>query len=88
MFTLCLDLIDSHIHIESSMSTPGSFAVEAVSTWNNRCRSDPHEIANVLGIDGVEFMIEDALKEIPLKFWFGVNSACPWRLYMKLREEL
>lgn len=69
-------LIDSHIHIESSMVTPGSFAVEAVSRGTTGVVSDPHEIANVLGIDGVKFMIEDALK-VPLKFWFGAPACVP-----------
>jgi adenine deaminase len=69
-------LIDSHIHIESSMVTPGSFAMEAVSRGTTGVVSDPHEIANVLGIEGVKFMIEDALK-VPMKFWFGAPSCVP-----------
>ena len=47
-------LIDSHIHIESSMITPGSFAGAAVSRGTTGVVSDPHEIANVLGIEGVK----------------------------------
>ena len=62
-------LIDSHIHIESSMVSPGSFAMEAVSRGTIGVVSDPHEIANVLGTDGVNIMIEDGEK-VPLKFWF------------------
>lgn len=69
-------LIDSHIHIESSMATPGAFAAEAVSRGTIGLVSDPHEIANVLGIEGVEFMIRDAEK-VPLKFWFGAPSCVP-----------
>lgn len=69
-------LIDSHIHIESSMTTPGSFAVAAVSRGTTGVVSDPHEIANVLGIDGVKYMIEDS-KRVPLKFWFGAPSCVP-----------
>jgi adenine deaminase len=69
-------LIDSHIHIESSMVTPGSFAAAAVSRGTTAVVSDPHEIANVLGIDGVMFMIEDARK-VPLKFYFGAPSCVP-----------
>jgi adenine deaminase len=69
-------LIDSHIHIESSMVTPGSFAVAAVSRGTTGVVSDPHEIANVMGIGGVKFMIEDS-KKVPLKFWFGAPSCVP-----------
>ena len=69
-------LIDAHIHIESSMVTPGSFAASAVSRGTTAVISDPHEIANVLGIDGVKYMIEDANK-VPLKFSFGAPSCVP-----------
>jgi adenine deaminase len=69
-------LIDSHIHIESSMTTPGSFAMTAVSRGTTGVVSDPHEIANVLGIEGVKFMLEDS-KKVPLKFWFGAPSCVP-----------
>ncbi|MGD0342827.1 MAG: amidohydrolase family protein, partial [Bacteroidales bacterium] len=57
-------LIDAHIHIESSMVTPGYFAMEAVSRGTIGVVSDPHEIANVLGIEGVKLMIKDA-KKVP-----------------------
>src|SRR5665647_588219 len=50
-------LIDSHIHIESSMITPGAFAIAAVKHGTTGVVSDPHEIANVLGEEGVRFMI-------------------------------
>jgi len=69
-------LIDSHIHIESSMVTPSSFAEQAVSRGTTSVVSDPHEIANVLGIDGVKFMMKNAEK-VPLKFWFGAPSCVP-----------
>lgn len=69
-------LIDSHIHIESSMVTPGAFAIAAVKHGTTGVVSDPHEIANVLGIEGVKFMIEDG-KKVPLKFWFGAPSCVP-----------
>jgi adenine deaminase len=69
-------LIDAHIHIESSMCTPGAFAMTAVSRGTTGVVSDPHEIANVLGIDGVKFMIDDAAK-VPVKFWFGAPSCVP-----------
>lgn len=73
-------LIDSHVHIESSMVTPGSFAVAAVSRGTTGVVSDPHEIANVLGIEGVKFMIDDA-KKVPLKFFFGAPSCVPATSY-------
>jgi adenine deaminase len=69
-------MIDSHIHIESSMTTPGSFAAAAVSRGTTGVVSDPHEIANVLGIEGVKYMIEDS-KKVPLRFWFGAPSCVP-----------
>ena len=68
--------IDAHIHIESSMATPGSFAVAAVSRGTTGVVSDPHEIANVLGIVGVKYMMDDAAR-VPLKFWFGAPSCVP-----------
>ncbi len=58
------------------MITPGAFAVAAVKHGTCGVVSDPHEIANVLGIKGVEFMIEDA-KKVPLKFYFGAPSCVP-----------
>jgi adenine deaminase len=73
---ICPGFIDSHIHIESSMLTPGSFATAAVSRGTIGVVSDPHEIANVLGIEGVRYMIEDS-KKVPLKFYFGAPSCVP-----------
>ncbi len=69
-------LIDAHIHIESSMVTPGAFAITAVRHGTTGVVSDPHEIANVLGIKGVEYMMDDAAK-VPLRFWFGAPSCVP-----------
>jgi adenine deaminase len=69
-------LIDAHIHIESSMVTPGAFALTAVKHGTCAVVSDPHEIANVLGKAGVEYMINDALK-VPLRFYFGAPSCVP-----------
>ncbi len=62
--------IDSHIHIESSMLVPSEFAKAAVRHGTVAAISDPHEIANVLGIQGIEFMIENAEKS-GFKFYFG-----------------
>jgi adenine deaminase len=69
-------LIDAHIHIESSMVTPGAFSLAAVGHGTVAVVSDPHEIANVMGIEGVRFMIDDSLK-VPLRFFFGAPSCVP-----------
>lgn len=68
--------IDAHVHIESSMITPGSFAKAAVSRGTIGVVSDPHEIANVMGMEGIDFMIEDG-KKTPFRFWFGAPSCVP-----------
>ena len=68
--------IDAHIHIESSMLVPSEFAKIAVTHGTVATVSDPHEIANVLGVKGVEFMIENG-KKVPLKFNFGAPSCVP-----------
>lgn len=68
--------IDAHIHIESSMLVPSEFAKIAVKHGTVATVSDPHEIANVLGVKGVAFMIENG-KKVPLKFNFGAPSCVP-----------
>ena len=68
--------IDSHVHIESSMLTPAEFARLAVVHGTVATVSDPHEIANVCGMEGVEFMIENGMK-VPFKFNFGAPSCVP-----------
>ncbi|MCL6295185.1 adenine deaminase [Jejuia spongiicola] len=68
--------VDAHIHIESSMLVPSEFARLAVTHGTIATVSDPHEIANVLGIEGVEFMIENG-KQTPFKFNFGAPSCVP-----------
>ena len=68
--------IDAHIHIESSMLVPSEFARLAVTHGTVATVSDPHEIANVLGIEGVEFMINNG-KKVPFKFNFGAPSCVP-----------
>ncbi|MCX6287098.1 MAG: adenine deaminase [Bacteroidetes bacterium] len=69
-------LIDAHIHIESSMLIPSEFARLAVVHGTVATVSDPHEIANVLGVPGVRFMIENGRK-VPFKFNFGASSCVP-----------
>jgi adenine deaminase len=68
--------VDAHIHIESSMLVPSEFARLAVTHGTVATVSDPHEIANVLGVKGVEFMIENG-KKTPFKFNFGAPSCVP-----------
>jgi len=69
-------LIDAHVHIESSMLTPARFAEAVIPHGTVATVSDPHEIANVLGLEGIRFMIEDA-KRAPLKIFFGAPSCVP-----------
>ena len=68
--------VDAHVHIESSMLVPSEFARLAVVHGTVATVSDPHEIANVLGIEGVNYMIENG-KKVPLKFNFGAPSCVP-----------
>ncbi|MBD0823008.1 adenine deaminase [Aestuariibaculum marinum] len=68
--------VDAHIHIESSLLVPSEFARLAVTHGTVATVSDPHEIANVLGVKGVEFMIENG-KKVPFKFNFGAPSCVP-----------
>ena len=69
-------LVDSHVHIESSMLTPTQFSKLVVPRGTVAVVTDPHEIANVLGVKGVDYMIEDA-KKTPLKCFFGAPSCVP-----------
>jgi adenine deaminase len=69
-------LIDSHVHIESSMLVPSEFARLAVSHGMIGAVCDPHEIANVLGVEGVRYMMENA-DTVPFKFFFGAPSCVP-----------
>jgi len=68
--------IDSHVHIESSMLIPSEFAKIAVTHGTVATVSDPHEIANVCGIKGVEFMIANG-NTVNFKFYFGAPSCVP-----------
>ena len=72
--------IDAHIHIESSMLVPSEFAKLAVAHGTIATISDPHEIANVMGLEGVNFMIENG-KNTPFKFYFGAPSCVPATAY-------
>lgn len=68
--------VDSHVHIESSMVVPAQFATAAIAHGTLASVSDPHEIANVLGLEGVEFMIQNG-KDVPFYFCFGAPSCVP-----------
>ena len=72
--------IDSHIHIESSMLIPSEFAKLAVKSGTISVVADPHEIANVLGFEGVKYMVNDG-KKVPFKFYFSVPSCVPATLF-------
>lgn len=68
--------VDAHIHIESSMLVPSEFARLAVLHGTVATVSDPHEIANVMGLEGVRYMIDNG-KKVPFKFNFGAPSCVP-----------
>src|SRR5215213_5476676 len=72
--------IDAHVHIESSMLIPSEFARLAVVHGTIATVSDPHEIANVSGMQGIEFMIENG-KTVPFKFNFGAPSCVPATIF-------
>ena len=80
-------LIDSHIHIESSMLIPSEFARIAVTHGTVSTVSDPHEIANVLGMQGIKFMMENG-KLVPFKFYFGAPSCVPATAYESAGSEI
>ena len=69
-------LVDSHIHVESSLLVPTEFARLAVRHGTVATVSDPHEIGNVLGVDGVYYMLNNA-EQTPLKILFGAPSCVP-----------
>jgi len=79
--------IDSHVHIESSMLVPSEFARLAVVHGTVSTVSDPHEIANVCGMEGVEFMIENG-NTVPFKFNFGAPSCVPATIFETAGAEL
>ncbi|GHB47863.1 adenine deaminase [Mongoliitalea lutea] len=68
--------IDAHVHVESSMLVPSEFARLAVVHGTVATISDPHEIANVCGMEGVNYMIDNG-KQTPFKFYFGAPSCVP-----------
>lgn len=79
--------IDAHVHVESSMLVPSEFARLAVVHGTVATVSDPHEIANVCGMEGVEYMIENG-KTVPFKFYFGAPSCVPATTFETAGAEL
>jgi len=79
--------VDSHVHIESSMLVPSEFARLAVVHGTVATISDPHEIANVCGVEGVEFMIDNG-NRVPFKFNFGAPSCVPATIFETAGAEL
>ena len=73
---LCPGFIDGHIHIESTMMLPAEFAKSAVLHGTSAVVADPHEIANVCGGEGIEFMLE-ASEKLPLDVYIMVPSCVP-----------
>lgn len=72
----CPGFIDSHVHVESSLVTVSEYAKAVVPRGTTAVVADPHEIANVLGLDGIKFMIEDG-KESILRFYVMLPSCVP-----------
>ena len=79
--------IDSHVHIESSMLIPSAFARLAVLHGTIGTISDPHEIANVCGVEGVHYMIGNG-KKVPFHFFFGAPSCVPATTYETAGAEI
>lgn len=68
--------IDAHVHVESSMLVPSEFARLAVCHGTVATISDPHEIANVCGMEGINYMVDNG-NQVPFKFYFGAPSCVP-----------
>lgn len=68
--------VDAHVHVESSMLIPSEFARMATCHGTVATVSDPHEIANVCGMEGIEYMIANG-KKVPFHFFFGAPSCVP-----------
>ncbi len=73
---LCPGFVDAHVHIESSMLMPQEFARMVAMRGTLAAMNDPHEIANVLGVSGVEMMVADARKSV-IKIYTGIPSCVP-----------
>ena len=72
--------IDSHVHIESSMLSPSNFAKAVIPHGTTSVVADSHEIVNVLGKEGMDFMIEDG-SSVPFDFYFSAPSCVPATIF-------
>jgi adenine deaminase len=72
----CAGFIDGHIHIESTMLSPAQFAAAVLPWGTTAVVADPHELANVYGVDGVKYLL-DASEGVPLDFYFNLPSCVP-----------
>lgn len=79
--------VDAHVHVESSMLIPSEFARLAVCHGSVATISDPHEIGNVLGVEGVKYMITNG-KKTPFKFHFGAPSCVPATVFETAGAEI
>ncbi|MEX1190279.1 MAG: adenine deaminase [Bacteroidia bacterium] len=79
--------IDAHVHIESSLLIPSEFARMAVIHGTVGTISDPHEIGNVMGIFGVEYMLRNS-KKVPFYFFFGAPSCVPATIFETAGDEI
>src|SRR4030095_12560614 len=86
-FYIMPGFVDAHVHVESSMLIPSEFARLAVLHGTVATVSDPHEIANVLGIEGVRYMLNNG-KKVPFKFYFGAPSCVPATAFETAGAEL
>lgn len=77
---VCPGFIDGHIHLESSMLTPHGFAALAIAHGTTAVAADPHEIANVCGALGIEYMLE-ASENLPMDIYFTLPSCVPCSVY-------
>lgn len=77
---ICPGFVDAHVHIESSMLLPSEFSRLLIKEGTIAIVNDPHEIANVKGREGIEFMLEDAVKAV-MKIFFGIPSCVPATLW-------
>lgn len=77
---ICPGFVDAHVHIESSMLTPFHFSALTISKGTVAILNDPHEIANVLGLEGINFMLENSKKALN-KIFFGIPSCVPATSY-------
>jgi len=84
---MCPGFIDGHVHIESSMVSPGEFAKAVVPRGTTTVIADPHEIANVKGMEGIRYMLEDS-ENLPLMVYIMLPSCVPATVFENAGDEL